>query len=116
MSKLIRGSSLYLDVRSMLPIPTGKCDGNADTFFRACDRQAVSFAYNDKVHGLISVCRRHILVYRVLDNTLWQAEDEYAELRRCRRSKWRWLAQRRILRDQRLARRGIETRAQRATR
>lgn len=90
------------------------CDGGD------CDRTSVSLAYDEKLHGLIPVCRRHILVYKVhptrnardKGRTVWQAEDEYAGLRFARRSRWRWLAQRRILRDQREALDGRESRAQ----
>ena len=115
--------SLRLDSRSLLPIPEGTCDGGD------CDRMAVSFAYNsdgyaDGRDGLIPVCRRHILAYRVhptrkdrdRGRTVWQAEDEYAELQFARRSRWRWLAQWRILRDQRAAVAGRESRAQRVRR
>lgn len=123
MDKMIRGASLTLDSRSMLPVASGTCDGGD------CDRRAVTFAYNadgyaDGRDGLIPVCRRHILVYRVhptrkdrdRGRTVWQAEDEYAELRFARRSRWRWLAQWRILRDQRAAVAGRESRAQRIRR
>jgi len=118
MSKIIRSERLILDARTMLPVPRGTCDGGD------CDRRAVSFAYDEHVHGLIPVCRRHILVYRVhptrkardAGRTMWQAEDEYAELRFARRASWRWLAQRRILRDQRAAVAGRESRAQRVRR
>jgi hypothetical protein len=84
----------------------GTCDGGD------CDRLAVSLAYHP-TEGLIPVCRRHITAYRVLRGSRWQAEDEYAELQFCRRSRWRWLAQRRLLRDQRIARSGRTSRAQR---
>lgn len=86
----------------------GQCDGGH------CDRRAVSFAFDEHV-GLIPVCRRHIAVYRV-SGGLWQAEDEYAQLRFARRSRWRWLAQWRILLDQRAALDGRESRAQRIRR
>lgn len=109
MNKIISGTSLTLDARSMLPIATGTCDGGD------CDRRAVSFAYDEGRHGLIPVCHRHICVYRV-SNGLWQAEDEAYELLFARRSRWRWLAQRRILRDQRAALSGRESRAQRRRR
>jgi hypothetical protein len=112
-SKLIHSASLRLDARSWLPIPHGQC-AHGD-----CTRRAVSFAFD--VEALIPVCRRHILVYRVhptradrdAGRSVWQAEDEYAELRFARRSRWRWLAQRRILRDQRTALAGKTSRAQR---
>jgi hypothetical protein len=84
---------------------TGTCDGGD------CERRAVSLAYDEKLHGVIPVCRRHICVYRV-SNGLWLAEDEFAELRFARRSKFRWLAQLRILSDQRAAMRGRVSRAQ----
>ena len=86
------------------------CDGGD------CDRIAVSFAYCQRLDGLIPVCRRHITAYKVCDDRWWQAEDEYAGLQFCRRSRWKWLAQRRLLRDQRLAARGVESRAQRTRR
>lgn len=117
MSKIIRGVSLRLDSRSMLPVPSGTCD------VVDCDRRAVSFAYTsdgyaDGRDGLIPVCWRHILVYRIGRNGtgLWQAEDEFAELRFARRSRWRWLAQWRILLDQHAAIAGHESRAQRVRR
>lgn len=114
MSKIIRGAALRLDSRSMLPIPHGTCDG-VD-----CDRLAVSFVYDEKLSGLIPVCRRHILVYQVgprdARRRLWQAEDEFAELRFARRSRWRWLAQWLILLDQHAAIAGHESRAQRVRR
>lgn len=101
----------------MFPAIIGMCEDPA------CTRRAVTLAYAWS-RGLVPVCRRHILAYRVYPTRnardscdprqqVWQAEDEYACLRFARRSRWRWLAQRRILRDQRLARRGIESRAQR---
>lgn len=82
-----------------------------------CSKFAVSFAYSELHSSLLPVCRRHILVYPIgahilIQPRLWQAEDEYAELRFCRRSRWRWLAQWRILRDQRAAVAGRESRAQ----
>lgn len=99
--------TMTLDSRSMLPIAHGSCDvGN-------CDRRAVSFAFDEKLGALIPVCRRHILVYQVVKGSRWQAEDEYAELQYCRRSRWRWLAQWRILRDQRAAVAGRVARGQR---
>lgn len=114
MSRLIKSASFGLDSRSLLPIPHGECDGGD------CDRPAVSFAYDEQSSALIPVCRRHILVYEVgprhTSRRFWQAEDEYAELRFARRSRWRWLAQRRILHDQRVAVRGGESRAQRTRR
>lgn len=85
----------------------GTCDGGD------CERSAVSLFFDWRLGELIPVCRRHIQVYQVLNNRLWQAEDEYAGLRFCRRSRFRWLAQRRILRDQRAAAKGRMTRAQR---
>lgn len=110
--------SMKLDMRSLLPVPQGRCDGGD------CNRRAVSFAYEERVHALIPVCRRHIEVYKVhptrqardKGRTVWQAEDEFAELRFCRRSRWRWLAQWRILLDQRAAVAGRESRAQRVRR
>lgn len=117
MSKIIRGERLTLDSRSMLPIASGTCDGGD------CERRAVTFAYcstgyADGNDGLIPVCRRHILVYRIGKggSGLWQAEDEFADLRFCRRSRWRWLAQLRILLDQRAALAGRESRGQRLLR
>lgn len=114
MSKFIRAASLSIDTRSMLPIPQGTCDGGG------CDRLAVSFAYDEGSNGLIPVCRRHILVYQVGPRDgrrrLWQAEDEFAELQFARRSRWRWLAQWRILLDQHAAIVGRESRAQRVRR
>lgn len=92
----------------LLQATGGTCDGGG------CNRSAVSFAF-DEYAGLIPVCRHHICVYRV-SNGLWQAEDEYADLRFARRSRWRWLAQRRILSDQRAALAGRESRAQRRRR
>lgn len=87
----------------------GTCDGGY------CERRAVSLAYCERLSALIPVCRRHILVYRV-SNQLWQAEDEFAGLRFARRAR-KWVtAQRRILRDQRAAMRGRESRAQRRLR
>lgn len=88
------------------PRIVGTCDGGD------CNRRAVSLAFDPHV-DLIPVCRRHITVYRVCDGRWWQAEDEYADLRFCRRSRWMWLAQRRILHDQRVAGRGKISRAQR---
>jgi hypothetical protein len=72
-------------------------------------------AFNEGLGELIPVCRRHILVYHpgVANGLIWQAEDEYMELQWARRSRWRWLAQRRILHDQRAAAKGRVTRAQR---
>lgn len=114
MSDYIRTNDLSLDTRSWLPIPHGTCDGGD------CGRRAVSFAYSERISALIPVCRRHILAYRVFDPPVqghryaqWQAEDEYANLRFCRRSRWKWLAQWRILRDQRAAVVGRVSRAQR---
>lgn len=86
----------------------GECDGGD------CSRRAVSLAFDDRLGTLIPVCRRHICAYRVTGG-LWQAEDEYADLQWARRSRWKWLAQRRILRDQRAAIAGRLTRAQRRT-
>lgn len=92
----------------MIPAIVGICMGSS------CTRQAVSLAYDVRGHGLIPVCRKHILVYRVkADGGWWQAEDEYAGLRFARRSKWRWLAQRRLLADQRALMRGRTSNAQR---
>lgn len=86
---------------------TGTCDGGN------CNRAAVSLAYDEKVSGLIPVCLHHIQVYRVARLSVWQAEDEFAGLRFCRRSRFRLLAQWRILSDQRAAMRGRVSRAQR---
>ena len=117
MNKIIRGESLTLDSRSMLPVASGTCDGGD------CDRRAVTFAYCSTGYaqgrdGLIPVCRRHLPVYRMGRGRSgpWQAEDEFAGLRFCRRSRWRWLAQWRILLDQRAAVAGRESRAQRKRR
>ena len=117
MNKIIRGQSLTLDTRSMLPIASGTCDGGD------CDRRAVTFAYRSTGYaegrdGLIPVCRRHLLAYRIGKGSTgpWQAEDEFAELRFARRARWRWLAQWRILSDQRAALAGRESRAQRKLR
>ena len=89
----------------------GTCDAGD------CDRWAVSLAYGLRTVRLVPVCRRHIDAYRVTaDGGWWQAEDEFAGLRFARRSKFRWLAQWRILCDQRAAMRGRESRAQRRLR
>src|SRR5699024_5349821 len=100
-----------------IPAIVGTCDGGD------CERRAVSLAWNSAGYaegrdGLIPVCRRHILVYRIGKGGTgpWQAEDEFAELQFARRSRWRWLAQRRILQDQRAAMHGRESRAQRRLR
>jgi len=103
---MFKMGTMNVDARSLLPVPHGTCDGGD------CDRKAVSFAYSERVSALIPVCRSHILAYRLVMSSLWQAEDEYAELRFARRSRWRWLAQRRILRDQRAAVAGRVSRAQ----
>jgi hypothetical protein len=73
--------------------PTGTCDGGD------CNRPAVSMAYDDHLDQLIPVCLRHILAYRI-SSGLWQAEDEWIGLRFCRRSRWRVIAQAKILHDQ----------------
>lgn len=91
--------SVYDELRSLT------CDGGD------CDRRAVSLAFDERIGGLIPVCRRHIMVYRVSVG-LWQAEDEWAELQFARRSRWKWLAQWRILSDQRAAMHGRVSRAQ----
>lgn len=79
----------------MIPLPFGICyQGN-------CLRRAVSMAYDEKLNMLVPVCRRHILAYPIMSGRLWQAEDEWLELQFCRQSRWRWLAQRRVLADQR---------------
>ena len=79
-----------------------------------CERRAVSFRFDERLGALIPVCRRHITAYRIGKGGtgLWQAEDEYAGLRFCRRARWRWLAQIRILADQRAAMAGRVSRAQ----
>ena len=79
-----------------------------------CDRRADSLRFDERLGGLIPVCWRHITAYRIGKGGtgLWQAEDEFAGLRFCRRSRWRWLAQRRILADQRAAMSGRVSRAQ----
>lgn len=81
-----------------------------------CGRAAVTMAYDDKRGVLVAVCRRHICVYKVENGRWWQAEDEWQNLRFCRRSRFRWLAQRRLLADQRAALLGRESRAQRRLR
>lgn len=68
-----------------------------------CEKEAVSAAYDEKEHSLVPVCRDHILVYRVLDKTRWQAEDEWLDLRFARRSRWKKVAQMKLLHDQRVA-------------
>ena len=80
----------------------------------ACERRAVSFRFDERLGDLIPVCWRHITAYRIGKGGtgLWQAEDEYAGLRFCRRARWRWLAQIRILADQRAAMAGRVSRAQ----
>lgn len=85
------------------------CDGGD------CDRRAVSLAFDERIGGLIPVCRRHITAYRIGKGHTgpWQAEDEFAGLRFCRRSRWKWLAQWRILMDQRAAAHGRTSGAQR---
>lgn len=83
----------------------GTCDQGG------CDRRAVSLAYKSNT-GLTPVCRRHIQTYRVLNEKFWQAEDEYANLWFCRRSRFKWLAQWKILLDQRAAERGRLSRGQ----
>lgn len=88
----------------------GTCDGGD------CDRRAVSLAFDERAGCLIPVCLAHILVYRVRVRNLWQAEDEFAGLRFARRSRFRIIAQWRILQDQRAAMRGHESRAQRRMR
>ena len=67
-----------------------------------CDRRADSLRFDERLGCLIPVCWRHITAYRIGKGGtgLWQAEDEFAGLRFCRRARWRWLAQRRILADQ----------------
>jgi hypothetical protein len=79
-----------------------------------CDRQSVSLAYDEVESMLVPVCRRHILAYRVAvdDRWFWQAEDEFANLQFCRRSRFKWVAQRGILRDQRAALKGKMSRYQ----
>ena len=88
-------------------------DGTCD--WGGCARRADSLRFDERLGGLIPVCWRHITVYRVRSGMfrLWQAEDEFAGLRFCRRSRWKWLAQRRILADQRAAMSGRVSRAQR---
>lgn len=117
MSKIIGGQSLTIDTRSMLPVASGTC-ARGD-----CSRRAVTFAYSSAGYapgcdGLIPVCRRHLLAYRIGKGSsgLWQAEDEFAQLRFCRRARWRWLAQWRILLDQHAAVAGRESRGQRRLR
>lgn len=117
MSKIIGGQSLTLDTRSMLPVASGTC-ATGD-----CKRRAVTFAYSSTGYaigrdGLIPVCRRHLLVYRIGKGNSgpWQAEDEFAQLRFCRRARWRWLAQWLLLLDQRAAVAGHESRGQRRLR
>lgn len=117
MSKIIRGESITIDTRSMLPIASGHC------WHGVCERRAVTFAYSSTgysrgLDGLIPVCRQHLMVYRIGKGSSWpwQAEDEFAELRFCRRSRWRWLAQWLLLLDQRAAVAGRESRGQRRLR
>ena len=83
-----------------------KCD------WGGCARRADSLRFDERRECLVPVCWRHITVYRVGKAGLWQAEDEFAGLRFCRRSRWGWLAQRRILADQRAAMSGRVSRAQ----
>lgn len=92
---------------SLMPFDGATCD------WGDCDRRAVSYRYDDKLDRLLAVCRRHILAYKVCDGRWWQAEDEYCELRFCRRSRLRWLAQRLLLSDQRAALAGRVSRGQR---
>lgn len=79
-----------------------------------CERRADSFRFDERLGALVPVCWRHITAYRIGKGGTgpWQAEDEVAGLRFCRRSRWRWLAQRRILVDQRAAMAGRMSRAQ----
>ncbi len=107
---IIKANAIAINARSGLPIVSGTCDSGD------CARRAVSFAYDDRISALIPVCRRHILVYSVSKPAVWQAEDEYAELRFARRSRWRWLAQWRVLADQRAAVKGRESQGQRRKR
>ena len=90
-------------------IIVGTCDwGN-------CGRRADSLRFDDRLGCLVPVCWRHITAYRIGKGNTgpWQAEDEFAGLRFCRRSRWRRLAQWRILMDQRAAMRGRISGAQR---
>lgn len=78
-----------------------------------CDRQAVSTRYDPQAGNLLPVCRRHLLTYRVVNNTRWQAEDEAYQLRFARRSRSKTLAQWKLLLDQRAAMRGRTSLTQR---
>ena len=79
-----------------------------------CGRWADSLRFDERLGVLVPVCWRHITAYRIGKGGtgLWQAEDEFVGLRFCRRARWRWLAQRRILADQRAAMAGRMSRAQ----
>lgn len=90
----------------------GRCDGGD------CNGLAVSLAYDSRLGVLIPVCWRHLCAYpvRVDGRRVWQAEDEFAGLQFCRRSRFRWLAQLRLLADQCAAMAGRESRAQRRLR
>lgn len=79
-----------------------------------CGRRADSLRFDERLGFLVPVCWRHITAYQIGKGGTgpWQAEDEFAGLRFCRRSRWRWLAQWRILVDQRAAMRGRVSRAQ----
>ena len=76
--------------------PTGTCDGGD------CNRRALSMAYCPKLDALIPVCARHLCAYRIkhAPRVLWQAEDEWIGLQWCRRSRWRIVAQLKLLADQ----------------
>lgn len=68
-----------------------------------CEKVSVSMAYDVQTRGLVPVCRDHILVYQVLNKTRWQAEDEWLDLQFARRSRWKKIAQMKLLHDQRVA-------------
>lgn len=88
----------------------GSCDGGD------CGRRAVAMAYCERIGSLIPVCRRHLCVYRVRNRTLWQAEDEWVGLRFARRSRWRFLAQWKLLLDQRMTLVGFDPQRRRRDR
>ena len=97
-----------IDRAELRRLLVGACDwGN-------CGRWADSLRFDERLGVLVPVCWRHIAAYRIGKGGtgLWQAEDEFAGLRFCRRARWRWLAQRRILADQRAAMAGRVSRAQ----
>lgn len=88
----------------------GSCDGGD------CSRRAVAMAYCERIDSLIPVCRRHLCAYKVLHGTRWQAEDEWVGLRFARRSRWKFLAQWKLLLDQRLTLAGFDPQRRRRNR